>query len=113
MATAQDRHFYTLATSTPEIKIYNGATLFATRYLAQVGTAIEVTPVCPSQAANTVCSSLLNTIPGVKRYIYEDTITVNTTSANWKFRFTGNMVASSAGRSNSITNINNGSTDGP
>lgn len=93
---------------TPQVRVYNGSTLYTTLNLvAQSPTSgLEVTPVCPSQKNNTKCSSLTNPLPGVKRFFYKANVTLNTTSANWRFRFTGGMGStSSAGRSTSITNI--------
>ncbi|MBS1645415.1 MAG: gliding motility-associated C-terminal domain-containing protein [Bacteroidetes bacterium] len=102
--------FSALNGSTAELRIYNGATLFKKDTLFQQGSGFEVTPVCPAQANNTNCKSVTNTIPGVKRYIYAKDIVLNDTSSNWKFQFYGNMSGSAAGRSNSITNINTGTT---
>ncbi|MEO6832248.1 MAG: SprB repeat-containing protein, partial [Chitinophagaceae bacterium] len=102
--------FYTLNGATAELRIYNGATLYKYDTLFQQGSGFEVTPVCPVQASNTNCSNPSSTIPGVKRYIYAKDIVLNTTSANWKFQFYGNMSGAAAGRSNSITNINTGTT---
>lgn len=102
--------FSTLNGATAQIRTYNGATLYNTMNISQVGNGFEVTPVCPSQASNTVCSNPSSTIPGVTRYIYQGKVTLNALSANWKFQFTGTMSTSTAGRSNSITNIVGGST---
>lgn len=97
--------FAALYTATPEIQVYNGTTLYRTMYLkVQSGSGTEVTPVCPSSLSSTTCNG--GTVPGIKRFIYSDTISIGT-SASWKFRFTSNLVSggSVAGRSNSITNI--------
>ncbi len=96
----------------PVVQVRNGNSLYRTMTLKvePPTNGLEVTPVCPAQKNNTKCSSLTNTIPGVKRFIYSDTVTLNTTSANWRFRFTGAMGSTSAGRSNSITNIGNNTT---
>jgi len=104
--------FPSLASSTPEVQIYNNNTLFQTVNLGiQPGSGIEVTPVCPSQIGNTKCTNVNNIIPGIKKYIYSDIITLNTTSTNWRFLFTGIMGNNtSAGRSNSITNLATAST---
>jgi gliding motility-associated-like protein len=104
--------FPSLASSTPEVQIYNNNTLFQTINLGiQPGSGIEVTPVCPSQIGNTKCTNVNNIIPGIKKYIYSDIITLNTTSTNWRFLFTGIMGNNtSAGRSNSITNLATAST---
>jgi gliding motility-associated-like protein len=99
--------FPSLASSTPEVQVYNNNTLFQTLNLGiQPGSGVEVTPVCPSQIGNTKCTNVNNVIPGIKKYIYSDIITLNATSTNWRFLFTGIMGNStSAGRSNSITNL--------
>jgi hypothetical protein len=100
--------FPSLPTSTPEVRVFNGTTLTQTVSLtAQAPTAgVEVTPVCPSQLSNTNCVNPAGTVPGVKRFTYSRNVTLGSTSANWKFQFTGTMGGgSSAGRSNSITNI--------
>jgi len=104
--------FPSLATSTPEVQVYNNNTLFQTISLGiQPGSGVEVTPVCPSQIGNTKCTNVNNIIPGIKKYIYSDIITLNTTSTNWRFLFTGIMGNNtSAGRSNSITNLATTST---
>lgn len=105
--------FSTLNGASPEIDIYKNTTFQTTISLTQQGTGFEVTPVCPSQASNTNCSNPLSTIKGVKRYIYQGTYTLGSTSTNWRFRFSGNLPntpsGSVAGRSNSISNINTGS----
>ncbi|MEZ5016206.1 MAG: gliding motility-associated C-terminal domain-containing protein [Flavipsychrobacter sp.] len=96
----------------PVVRVLNGNSLFRTLTLKVEAptNGLEVTPVCPAEIGNTKCSSLSNTIPGVKRFTYSDTVTLNTTSTNWRFRFTGAMGSTSAGRSNGITNIANGTT---
>jgi gliding motility-associated-like protein len=104
--------FPSLSSSSPEVQVYNNNTLFQTISLGiQPGSGIEVTPVCPSQINNTKCTNVNNVIPGIKKYIYSDIITLNTTSANWRFLFTGFMGNNTnAGRSNSITNLATAST---
>lgn len=104
--------FPNLSSSAPEVELYNGTTLITTQNLSiqAPSTGIEVTPVCPSQLSNTTCVSSTGTIPGVKKFTYSGTFTINSTSSAWKFRFTGTMGStSSAGRSTSITNISSGS----
>jgi gliding motility-associated-like protein len=100
--------FPSLSTSTPVIDIYNGATYVTAVTLAvqAPATGVEVTPVCPADSALTTCHSLTYTIPGVKKFVYSANVTLTTTSTVWRFLFLGNMGGtSSAGRSNSITNI--------
>lgn len=95
--------------SAPQVRVLNGNSLYATLTLIPQSptSGVEVTPVCPSQINNTKCSNVNNTLPGVKRFTYVRNVTLNTTSANWRFRFEGNMGTGNpqAGRSNSITNI--------
>jgi len=102
--------FLTLSTSSPVIEIYNGTTLTqTTSLLLQNPTAgEEVTPVCASQLSNTSCVSVTGSVPGVKKFTYTRTVNLGSTSANWRFVFAGVLGSSSAGRSNSITNINVG-----
>ena len=103
--------FPSLNGATATALAYNGATAFNSNItLTQQGQGVEVTPVCPSQQGQTVCSITSSAIPGVKRYIYSGNVTLNATSANWKFKFNGTMSTSSTGRSNSITNITAGTT---
>lgn len=97
--------------SSPQIIVYNGTTQYTTLNLVKQNptNGIEVTPVCASQIGNTKCTNANNPIPGVKKYVYAANVTLNTTSTNWRFRFTGNMGSGSpaAGRSYSLTNIVN------
>lgn len=96
--------FSTLYSASPQVKVYNGTTLFRTlnlKVLAGAGT--EITPVCASSLGSTTCNG--GTVPGVRRFAYSDTITL-LPSANWAMRFNGVLgTTSSAGRSSSITNI--------
>ena len=74
------------------------------------GPGVEVTPVCPSEVNNTTCVTLNGTIPGVMRFVYKGTIVLDGPSANWAFLFNSQLGANSgAGRTNAITNIQNGS----
>lgn len=106
--TSQGSSFPTFPTSSADINIFNNTTLYTQIVLPLQNpkTGVEVTPVCPSQINNTICSSPTNTIPGVKKFVYTGNVTLNTTSTNWRFRFTGDLNSSTAGRTNSITNIN-------
>ncbi len=74
------------------------------------GTGDEVSPVCPAMIAQTYCNG--GTLPGVRRFIFSDTITIPSTAANWKFQFRGYLGSggNSAGRSSNITNIYDGNT---
>ncbi len=103
-----------LPTSEPAINIYDGSTLFTIIKLQPIDVGQEVSPVCPGQLANTTCNG--GTLPGVKKFVYADTVTLPSRSERWSFIFAGDMTASSgtgvsyAGRSSAITNINNPGT---
>lgn len=99
--------FNTLNGGAPQVVVKRNGSTVTTLTLAQVGAGVEVTPVCAAEQNNTQCKNVTNTIPGITRYIYEATYTVPTRSANWVFRFDGVLAnGASAGRSNTITNIN-------
>ena len=105
--------FYTLSTATPTIDVYNGGTYLSSITLAVQPpiNGVEVTPVCPSQAANTQCSDITNPLPGIKKFVYTGNVTLTGTSTVFRFVFAGSMSASSiAGRASSITNINSPGT---
>lgn len=97
--------FPSLSSSNAQVSVYNGTNLYTTITLTLQNptSGTEVTPVCASQINNTACNN--GSLPGVKRFVYSRNITLNTTSANWRFRFTGAMGSTSAGRSSLITNI--------
>jgi gliding motility-associated-like protein len=96
--------FPTLTTANPRIYLFNGNTQQGSfTNLVLQGSGVEVSPVCPSQLGSTSCNGGTN--PGVKRFRYTNLITVPSASANWRFVFAGEMVSSSAGRSNNINNI--------
>jgi gliding motility-associated-like protein len=98
--------FPNLPGSIPLVEIFENNTLYQTLSLALTGPPIEVTPVCPAQLNNTTCTNASNPVPGVKKFHYTGSVTLNGPSANWLFRFTGEMQNTSlAGRSNSMTNI--------
>ncbi len=96
-----------LPTNSPEIHIYNGATYISTIRLAiqPPSTGVEITPVCPADIANTQCTNITYTIPGIKKFVYSGNYTLPGTSTVWRFLFTGQMTGSIAGRALSITNI--------
>lgn len=102
--------FSTLTNATASVTVLNGSSPYTNLTLLPQSpvNGTEVTPVCASQINNTNCNS--GSIPGVKKFVYKRSVTLNTTSANWKFRWIGSMSSSSAGRSNSITNISSGTT---
>lgn len=97
--------FSSFPTSSATVQVFRGSTFYTslTLTLQNPKTGEEVTPVCPSQINNTACNG--GSLPGVKRFIYTRQITLNTAASDWRFRFTGGMGSTSAGRSNSITNI--------
>ena len=101
--------FFNLSTSSPTIDIYNGNSFLSSLSLTvqPPSNGIEVSPVCPAQAGNTTCTNISSTLPGIKKFIYSGNVTLPSTSTVWRFLFNGNMGGtSSAGRSNSITNVN-------
>lgn len=95
--------FSALYTASPVVQVYNGTSLFRTMNLkVEAGAGTEVTPVCPLSLDSTTCHG--GTIPGVRRFSYSDTITLSA-SSSWRFRSTGSLGSTSAGRSSTITNI--------
>ena len=101
--------FQQLYTATPFVIIYNNNTAINTYYLKPVAgsTGIEVSPVCPKEINNTVCNN--GTLPGVRQFVYDDTITLPSASSKWRFVFNGELGGGyRAGRSQNITNIANG-----
>jgi gliding motility-associated-like protein len=98
--------FASLPAAQPTVEVYNGSAFVQMLTLTgQPGSGVDVSPVCPDEANNTKCVNINNPLPGVKKFIYAASITLNGTSANWRFRSTGNLGNSSAGRSTAITNI--------
>ena len=108
--------FNTLKLSTPEIYIYDAvtgapeATLNLPMDTANSG--IDVTPVCPAEINNTRCKNPLAVLPGIKKYVYCDSVNLSHASADWRFVFTGMLYfdpstsfTTSAGRTFSINNI--------
>jgi gliding motility-associated-like protein len=124
--------FRTLPAATPQICIYNGATLVGNINLSQpvpvCGT--EITPVCADSLSYTNCTDLSYSIQGVKKFVCTGTYTLPTTSAVWRFVYTANNGGTShtyscpgttigtftsspatSGRTSSITNLSSpGST---
>ena len=99
--------FTSLATSDPQICIYNAGTSVGSINLAVDASASGTlaSPVCAADTGLTTCSG--GTIIGIKKYTYTGTYTLPTTSHYWRFIFDGNMgTGSAAGRAASITNIN-------
>jgi gliding motility-associated-like protein len=96
--------FNSLYTATPFITALRGGALVDSFRLQPRVVGIEVSPVCPAQLGNTSCNG--GTLPGVKKFVYSDTITLPDTAADWQFIFSGDMGAGyTAGRSTNITNI--------
>jgi gliding motility-associated-like protein len=87
----------------------NGTGYFDTLQLKPDTLELEVSPVCPSQLGNTTCHAG-GTLPGVKKFVYSDTITLSGPSAAWRFVFAGELSISGAGRSSQITNISGNSS---
>ncbi len=100
--------FSALSTNTPKIYIYNGATLTDSILLTiqPPSAGVEITPVCPADAALTQCTDVSFAIPGIKKFVYSATYTLPATSSVWRFLFTGSLSSSFiAGRALTITNI--------
>ncbi len=103
--------FPSFATSNPVVNITRDAnnTVYSSLTLFMEGPGIEVSPVCASQISSTACNGGIN--PGVTQYTYSAQVTLNSTSNLWRFKFDGVMGGNtSAGRSNSITNVVGGTT---
>ena len=102
--------FPALDTAKPQICIYNAGTSVASILLTKDAalSGINVAPVCPADTGLTTCSG--GTLIGIKKYTYTGTYTLSGTSHYWRFIFDGAMTGTSAGRSASITNINNPGT---
>ncbi len=99
--------FSALPTASPRIYIFNGNTIIDSLNLTvqAPSTGVEITPVCPAYLSMTKCTSLSFTTPGIKKFVYSGTYTLPTTSSVWRFRFTGQLASSLAGRATTITNI--------
>lgn len=102
--------FATLASATPSIDVFNNGIRYTTMTLLRQGQPTDVTPVCSSQKSNTACVNPNGSLPGIMRFIYQGTVTLSGTSANWLFHFDGTLgsgTIADAGRYNGITNIVN------
>lgn len=100
--------FGSFPTSVPVVNVYNGNTFInaVSLTLQTPTTGVEVTPVCPADAALTTCTNPAFTIPGVKKFVYTANTTLSGPSTVWRFLFQGSMgVGGAAGRSSTITNI--------
>jgi gliding motility-associated-like protein len=94
-----------LRVSSPQIRTFRNNSPAGVLMLTLDTTTIkEVTPVCKAEANNTTCKG--GTVPGIVRYEYSTTYTLNTTSNRWRFVFEGTMGnGQQAGRSTSVTNL--------
>ena len=105
--SAKAEVFNSLYVGTPIIYILNNGvyTGDSVILIAETGTGIEVSPVCPSEIENTSCNN--GSLPGVRKFVYTGSYTLPSAS-KWEFVFNGNLdtMASGAGRSSAITNIN-------
>ena len=96
--------FPSLSSSSPFVEIFDNNNFYQQLNLVVSGPGVEVTPVCPAEINNTTCKG--GTIPGVMKFTYTAQVTLSGPSANWLFRFTGDLGNNTlSGRSNSITNI--------
>ncbi|MBC7555083.1 MAG: gliding motility-associated C-terminal domain-containing protein [Taibaiella sp.] len=100
--------FAQLYSAQPQVILYNNNTLVNRNYLSPLpGTGIEVSPVCPKEILNTLCNG--GTLPGIKQFVYADTVTLSGTSHKWRFVFNGELAGGfQAGRSLSMTNVTGG-----
>lgn len=99
--------FSRLHNAKPSVTIYKDAVNIGTIDLFEdVSQRKEVSPVCASEAHNTACRSDGDkSLPGVMMFVYTASVTMEPANL-WEMVFEGNMGNStSAGRSNSITNI--------
>lgn len=97
----------TLSSATPAIKIYKNGILFQTINLdiQPPASGINITPVCNSYADSTTCDNPTSTIPGLLKFSYTGSITLDG-SAVWQFVFGGDLGnGHSTTRANSVTNI--------
>lgn len=93
-----------LISGRPVINIFRNTTRTGSLTLTLDSTSVkEVTPVCKAEANNTTCKG--GTIPGIVKYEYTATYTLNSTSNRWRFVFNGDLGSSQAGRTNSVTNL--------
>ncbi|MCB0700899.1 MAG: gliding motility-associated C-terminal domain-containing protein [Chitinophagales bacterium] len=99
-----------LFNASPKIEIFRGSVFWdSLRLVEDALQRKEVSPVCPEEAHNTSCRSDGDrSLPGVTVFVFTANVTLPP-NANWRIFFNGIMGnTTSAGRSNSITNIVNG-----
>lgn len=100
--------FAGLPTSAPRVCIFDGATSVTSVVCNIVipTAGVEVTPVCPDSLGFTQCTSTAYTLPGIKKFVYRNTVTLPYTSALWRFAYEGNNGgAGTSGRAAAITNL--------
>lgn len=94
-----------LYTNTPLVHVYNNQSFYQDLLLQPEVIGVEVSPVCPGQLNQTTCNG--GTLPGVRKFVYSDTVVLSGPSAHWRFIMTGDLPPNSfAGRSANLTNIN-------
>lgn len=99
--------FASLPTGAPQVCVYNGTTPVTslTLRVRNPSAGTEITPVCPDSLTKTQCVNTSNAIPGIKKFVYDTTYTLPTTSTQWRFVFNSVYGSSSAGRAGAITNL--------
>jgi len=96
--------FHSLDSATPLIYIYKNDVLYDSVRLKADTIELDVSPVCPHDIDSTTCYG--GTLPGVKKFVYTDTVYITSLSTKWSFIFKGDMgYSDAAGRSVNITNI--------
>ncbi|MCB9232615.1 MAG: T9SS type A sorting domain-containing protein [Bacteroidia bacterium] len=51
--------------------------------LPQIGSTVEVSPLCPGALPNSTCATTSGTQPGVERYVYQTTYTFTQACSDW------------------------------
>lgn len=108
--TSNQQGLLSLNTATPNIAINDNQTSYSTIDLSIINNSgNEITPICNNKKDSTQCTDLTYPFPGIRKYVYTNTVTLPYTSATWNFVFNGNMGSniSAAGRSSNLTNIVN------
>lgn len=79
--------------ATPTVLLKNGNSTYTSLSLSPVGSVngVEVTPVCAAEKSNTTCVNPNNAIPGITKFVYAANCTIPFASANWVFRFNGDL----------------------
>lgn len=98
--------FDSLPTAKPKITIRNNNIDVSTIQLdIEPNSITEITPVCKQLLGLTKCNDPNSSIPGVKKFVYSKTYTLNATSANWSFVFYGDLSGTFAGRITQFVNV--------